>query len=89
MQEYREALEGVLIKGKNGVHLVPELYSVPPDKVSGPGLQWEWECLITRCFNCSLTQIVSKAAYVVHGNSSICSACLKKKKEKKCGLELL
>ncbi|XP_066189883.1 phosphorylase b kinase regulatory subunit alpha, skeletal muscle isoform isoform X9 [Sylvia atricapilla] len=32
-QEYREALEGVLIKGKNGVHLLPELYSVPPDKV--------------------------------------------------------
>uniref|UniRef100_A0A8C6K0R7 Phosphorylase b kinase regulatory subunit n=1 Tax=Melopsittacus undulatus TaxID=13146 RepID=A0A8C6K0R7_MELUD len=33
VQEYREALEGVLIKGKNGVRLVPELYSVPPDKV--------------------------------------------------------
>ncbi|XP_052529415.1 phosphorylase b kinase regulatory subunit alpha, skeletal muscle isoform isoform X3 [Tympanuchus pallidicinctus] len=33
VQEYREALEGILIKGKNGVHLVPELYSVPPDKV--------------------------------------------------------
>ncbi|XP_041896196.1 phosphorylase b kinase regulatory subunit alpha, skeletal muscle isoform isoform X5 [Corvus kubaryi] len=33
VQEYREALEGVLIKGKNGVHLLPELYSVPPDKV--------------------------------------------------------
>lgn len=33
MQEYREALEGVLIKGKNGVRLLPELYSVPPDKV--------------------------------------------------------
>ncbi|NXF09354.1 KPB1 kinase, partial [Smithornis capensis] len=33
VQEYREALEGVLIKGKNGVHLMPELYSVPPDKV--------------------------------------------------------
>uniref|UniRef100_A0A8C4VBC9 Phosphorylase b kinase regulatory subunit n=1 Tax=Falco tinnunculus TaxID=100819 RepID=A0A8C4VBC9_FALTI len=32
-QEYREALEGVLIKGKNGVCLMPELYSVPPDKV--------------------------------------------------------
>ncbi|XP_074457792.1 phosphorylase b kinase regulatory subunit alpha, skeletal muscle isoform isoform X5 [Larus michahellis] len=32
VQEYREALEGVLIKGKNGVRLVPELYSVPPDK---------------------------------------------------------
>lgn len=34
VQEYREALEGILIKGKNGVRLVPELYSVPPDKVS-------------------------------------------------------
>uniref|UniRef100_A0A8B9NMA2 Phosphorylase b kinase regulatory subunit n=1 Tax=Accipiter nisus TaxID=211598 RepID=A0A8B9NMA2_9AVES len=33
VQEYREALEGVLIKGKNGLRLVPELYSVPPDKV--------------------------------------------------------
>uniref|UniRef100_A0A669C758 Phosphorylase b kinase regulatory subunit n=1 Tax=Oreochromis niloticus TaxID=8128 RepID=A0A669C758_ORENI len=30
---YREALEGVLIRGKNGIKLVPELYSVPPDKV--------------------------------------------------------
>lgn len=48
VQEYREALEGVLIKGKNGVRLVPELYSVPPDKVSGPELWWEWEWLITR-----------------------------------------
>ncbi|XP_068007944.1 phosphorylase b kinase regulatory subunit alpha, skeletal muscle isoform isoform X2 [Melanerpes formicivorus] len=33
VQEYREALEGILIKGKNGVCLMPELYSVPPDKV--------------------------------------------------------
>ncbi|KAM7043195.1 phosphorylase b kinase regulatory subunit alpha, skeletal muscle isoform 3-T3 [Acridotheres tristis] len=33
VQEYREALEGVLIKGKNGMRLLPELYSVPPDKV--------------------------------------------------------
>ncbi|NWU90082.1 KPB1 kinase, partial [Upupa epops] len=33
VQEYREALEGVLIKGKNGLNLMPELYSVPPDKV--------------------------------------------------------
>ncbi|XP_030430244.1 phosphorylase b kinase regulatory subunit alpha, skeletal muscle isoform isoform X3 [Gopherus evgoodei] len=33
VEEYREALEGVLIKGKNGVRLVPELYSVPPNKV--------------------------------------------------------
>ncbi|KFP89158.1 Phosphorylase b kinase regulatory subunit alpha, skeletal muscle isoform, partial [Apaloderma vittatum] len=33
VQEYREALEGILIKGKNGVRLLPELYSVPPDKV--------------------------------------------------------
>lgn len=48
VQEYREALEGVLVKGKNGVRLVPELYSVPLDKVSGPELWWERECLITR-----------------------------------------
>ncbi|KAM4596220.1 phosphorylase b kinase regulatory subunit alpha, liver isoform 4-T4 [Fundulus diaphanus] len=33
VQEYREALEGVLIRGKNGIKLVPELYAVPPDKV--------------------------------------------------------
>ncbi|XP_062939113.1 phosphorylase b kinase regulatory subunit alpha, skeletal muscle isoform isoform X1 [Cynocephalus volans] len=31
--EYREALEAVLIKGKNGIPLLPELYSVPPDRV--------------------------------------------------------
>nr|XP_006996108.1 phosphorylase b kinase regulatory subunit alpha, skeletal muscle isoform isoform X5 [Peromyscus maniculatus bairdii] len=33
VQEYREALDAVLIKGKNGIPLLPELYSVPPDKV--------------------------------------------------------
>lgn len=33
VQEYREALETVLIKGKNGIPLLPELYSVPPDRV--------------------------------------------------------
>ncbi|XP_053562356.1 LOW QUALITY PROTEIN: phosphorylase b kinase regulatory subunit alpha, liver isoform [Bombina bombina] len=33
LQEYREALEGVVIRGKNGIHLVPELYAVPHDKV--------------------------------------------------------
>ncbi|XP_034856255.1 phosphorylase b kinase regulatory subunit alpha, liver isoform isoform X1 [Mirounga angustirostris] len=33
VQEYREALEGVLIRGKNGIHLVPELYAIPPNKV--------------------------------------------------------
>lgn len=33
VEEYREALEGVLIRGKNGIKLVPELYSVPPEKV--------------------------------------------------------
>uniref|UniRef100_A0A8C1I455 Phosphorylase b kinase regulatory subunit n=1 Tax=Cyprinus carpio carpio TaxID=630221 RepID=A0A8C1I455_CYPCA len=33
VQEYREALERILIRGKNGLRLVPELYSVPPDKV--------------------------------------------------------
>ncbi|XP_068455517.1 phosphorylase b kinase regulatory subunit alpha, liver isoform isoform X2 [Clinocottus analis] len=31
--EYREALEGVLIRGKNGIKLLPELYAVPRDKV--------------------------------------------------------
>ncbi|XP_046529009.1 phosphorylase b kinase regulatory subunit alpha, liver isoform isoform X2 [Equus quagga] len=32
VQEYREALEGILIRGKNGIHLVPELYAIPPNK---------------------------------------------------------
>ncbi|KAM9861273.1 phosphorylase b kinase regulatory subunit alpha, liver isoform [Aulostomus maculatus] len=31
--EYREALEGVLIRGKNGIKLLPELYAVPCEKV--------------------------------------------------------
>ncbi|XP_029463382.1 phosphorylase b kinase regulatory subunit alpha, skeletal muscle isoform isoform X2 [Rhinatrema bivittatum] len=34
VQEYRDALESVLIKGKHGVRLLPELYSVPADKVN-------------------------------------------------------
>uniref|UniRef100_A0A8C9RZQ5 Phosphorylase b kinase regulatory subunit n=1 Tax=Scleropages formosus TaxID=113540 RepID=A0A8C9RZQ5_SCLFO len=33
VQEYREALEGILIKGEDGIRVLPELYSVPPDKV--------------------------------------------------------
>lgn len=33
VQEYRDALDGILIKGKDGLRLVPELYCVPPDKV--------------------------------------------------------
>ncbi|XP_075395739.1 phosphorylase b kinase regulatory subunit alpha, liver isoform isoform X2 [Tenrec ecaudatus] len=33
VQEYREALEGILIRGTNGIHLLPELYAIPPDKV--------------------------------------------------------
>uniref|UniRef100_A0A8C0XSM9 Phosphorylase b kinase regulatory subunit n=1 Tax=Castor canadensis TaxID=51338 RepID=A0A8C0XSM9_CASCN len=33
VQEYREALEGILIRSKDGIHLVPELYAIPPDKV--------------------------------------------------------
>ncbi|XP_058256403.1 phosphorylase b kinase regulatory subunit alpha, liver isoform isoform X3 [Hemibagrus wyckioides] len=33
VQEYREALEGVLIRAKHGIRLMPELYAVPPDKV--------------------------------------------------------
>uniref|UniRef100_A0A8D0ECF5 Phosphorylase b kinase regulatory subunit n=1 Tax=Salvator merianae TaxID=96440 RepID=A0A8D0ECF5_SALMN len=34
VQEYREALEGILIRKKNGILLMPELYAVPPDKVN-------------------------------------------------------
>uniref|UniRef100_A0A8C9TG27 Phosphorylase b kinase regulatory subunit n=1 Tax=Scleropages formosus TaxID=113540 RepID=A0A8C9TG27_SCLFO len=33
VQEYRDALEGILIKAKDGIRLLPELYSVPPDRV--------------------------------------------------------
>ncbi|XP_063043532.1 phosphorylase b kinase regulatory subunit alpha, skeletal muscle isoform isoform X2 [Engraulis encrasicolus] len=33
VQEYREALDGILIKRQDGIRLVPELYSVPADKV--------------------------------------------------------
>uniref|UniRef100_A0A3Q2QXE3 Phosphorylase b kinase regulatory subunit n=1 Tax=Fundulus heteroclitus TaxID=8078 RepID=A0A3Q2QXE3_FUNHE len=33
VQEYQEALEGILIKQKDGIKLLPELYSVPQDKV--------------------------------------------------------
>uniref|UniRef100_A0A8B9N2R6 Phosphorylase b kinase regulatory subunit n=1 Tax=Accipiter nisus TaxID=211598 RepID=A0A8B9N2R6_9AVES len=33
VQEYREALEGILIREKNGIVLMPELYAVPPEKV--------------------------------------------------------
>lgn len=34
VQEYQEALEGIMIKQKDGIRLLPELYSVPPDKVT-------------------------------------------------------
>ncbi|XP_061103504.1 phosphorylase b kinase regulatory subunit alpha, skeletal muscle isoform-like [Conger conger] len=33
VQEYREALDGILIKQQDGLRVVPELYSVPADKV--------------------------------------------------------
>ncbi|KAG9341654.1 hypothetical protein JZ751_018717 [Albula glossodonta] len=33
VQEYREALDGILIKQKDGIRLLPELYSVPPSRV--------------------------------------------------------
>ncbi|XP_076018570.1 phosphorylase b kinase regulatory subunit alpha, skeletal muscle isoform isoform X2 [Genypterus blacodes] len=33
VQEYQDALEGILIKQKDGIRLLPELYSVPADKV--------------------------------------------------------
>ncbi|XP_023656818.2 phosphorylase b kinase regulatory subunit alpha, liver isoform isoform X2 [Paramormyrops kingsleyae] len=33
VQEYREALDGILIRGKDGIRLMPELYAVPADKV--------------------------------------------------------
>ncbi|KAF7706342.1 phosphorylase b kinase regulatory subunit alpha, skeletal muscle isoform isoform X1 [Silurus meridionalis] len=34
VEEYREALDGILIKQKDGIRLLPELYSVPPDRVN-------------------------------------------------------
>lgn len=43
VQEYREALEGILIRGKNGIRLVPELYAILPNKVTRhglPGTEW-------------------------------------------------
>ncbi|XP_042165744.1 phosphorylase b kinase regulatory subunit alpha, skeletal muscle isoform [Oncorhynchus tshawytscha] len=33
VQEYKDALEAIMIKQKDGLSLVPELYSVPADKV--------------------------------------------------------
>ncbi|XP_017295735.1 phosphorylase b kinase regulatory subunit alpha, skeletal muscle isoform isoform X2 [Kryptolebias marmoratus] len=33
VQEYQEALDGILIKQKDGIRLLPELYSVPSEKV--------------------------------------------------------
>uniref|UniRef100_A0A4W5QP97 Phosphorylase b kinase regulatory subunit n=1 Tax=Hucho hucho TaxID=62062 RepID=A0A4W5QP97_9TELE len=33
VQEYRDALDAIMIKQKDGLSLVPELYSVPADKV--------------------------------------------------------
>ncbi|XP_023823406.1 phosphorylase b kinase regulatory subunit alpha, skeletal muscle isoform [Salvelinus sp. IW2-2015] len=33
VQEYRDALEAIMIKQKDGLSLLPELYSVPADKV--------------------------------------------------------
>ncbi|XP_060688643.1 phosphorylase b kinase regulatory subunit alpha, skeletal muscle isoform isoform X2 [Hemiscyllium ocellatum] len=33
VEEYREALDGILVKMEGGIRLLPELYSVPPDKV--------------------------------------------------------
>ncbi|XP_041702758.2 phosphorylase b kinase regulatory subunit alpha, liver isoform isoform X2 [Coregonus clupeaformis] len=33
VQEYRDALEEVLIRGKPGIRLMPELYAVPPEKM--------------------------------------------------------
>ncbi|CAL8350975.1 unnamed protein product [Merluccius merluccius] len=33
VQEYSEALESILIRGKNGIRLVPELYAVPHHKM--------------------------------------------------------
>ncbi|KAL4631702.1 phosphorylase b kinase regulatory subunit alpha, skeletal muscle isoform-like isoform X4 [Arapaima gigas] len=33
VQEYRDALEGILIKTKEGIRLLPELYSVPSERV--------------------------------------------------------
>ncbi|XP_061431766.1 LOW QUALITY PROTEIN: phosphorylase b kinase regulatory subunit alpha, liver isoform-like [Lethenteron reissneri] len=33
VEEYREALEAILVRGKNGLRYLPELYCVPPDKM--------------------------------------------------------
>lgn len=44
VQEYQEALEGVLIKQKDGIRLLPELYSVPAEKVPGQGRRCVCRC---------------------------------------------
>ncbi|KAM6977454.1 phosphorylase b kinase regulatory subunit alpha, liver isoform [Aplochiton taeniatus] len=33
VEEYREAVEGILIRTQTGLRLLPELYAVPPDKM--------------------------------------------------------
>lgn len=49
VQEYREALDAILIKQQDGLRVVPELYSVPADKV--PCCVGETRCVCARRVN--------------------------------------
>jgi len=61
VQEYQEALEGILIKQKDGLRLVPELYSVPPDKVMTSSLVFltrvRFNAVLRPLFVCLFVQV--------------------------------
>ncbi|KAM4663213.1 phosphorylase b kinase regulatory subunit alpha, skeletal muscle isoform 2-T2 [Discoglossus pictus] len=62
VQEYREALDGVLIKGKHGVQLVPELYSVPEDKVEQ---EYEYPHTVDRVAQGKLPHMWGQSLYIL------------------------
>lgn len=53
VQEYQEALEGILIKQKDGLRLLPELYSVPAEKVTSVA-----RFFFVFFFSCSFLRII-------------------------------
>ncbi|NXS15456.1 KPB2 kinase, partial [Mystacornis crossleyi] len=52
VQEYREALEGILIREKNGLVLMPELYAVPPEKLKEE-IKHRLSCLCSPLIDCA------------------------------------